>query len=97
MTANMAKAANIDLIVNGVGTGRVAQRLLQCNGDIGSMRPWIGEDGRAYITVNEGGVATAKLLAYQRGSKGGMEGFVDPTGFMRLTQVIEMLALVVRT
>ena len=44
-----------DFILNGVPTGTVAQRLLACNMDAGVLRPFIGNDGRSYVTVNHGG------------------------------------------
>ncbi|MCD6361466.1 MAG: encapsulin [Armatimonadetes bacterium] len=47
---------NIDVITSGGAYGEVAS-LLASTGrfDPGSMRPWIGDDGRAYITVYKGG------------------------------------------
>lgn len=44
-----------DYILNGQGFGSVAGAILQCDGDAGVLRPWLGEDGRSYITVNKGG------------------------------------------
>lgn len=46
----------MDFIFNGQATGDVADRLLQCNGDIGVLRPFIGDDGRSYITNTVDGV-----------------------------------------
>jgi len=45
----------MDFILNGQGHGDVANRLLACNGDLGSLRPWIGKDGKAYMTLNRDG------------------------------------------
>jgi len=48
---------NVDFLSNGgQGRGEVANRILQ-NGrlDPGTMRPYIGEDGRTYITLYKGG------------------------------------------
>lgn len=46
----------VDLIANGQAQGQVAQMILN-NGrmDTGRMRPFIGRDGRAYMTVYKGG------------------------------------------
>lgn len=49
----------LDFILNGVGHGRVAEKLLACNFDPNCLRPYIGKDGRAYITVNQKGVLKA--------------------------------------
>lgn len=49
----------MDFILNGQGTGAVADRLLQCNGDIGALRPWIGKNGREYVTINMNGIPTS--------------------------------------
>ena len=48
--------ANVDLIANGQGVGEVASRF-QANGQLnfGSMRPFIGKDGNAYVTIYKGG------------------------------------------
>jgi hypothetical protein len=40
-----------DYILNGVGHGAVANALLQHHGDSGVLRPFIGNDGRSYISV----------------------------------------------
>lgn len=42
----------MDMILNGQASGSIASRLLQCNFDVGCMRPYVGEDGRHYITQN---------------------------------------------
>jgi hypothetical protein len=44
----------IDVINNGQAYGGVAERLLNCDGDLNSLRPYIGSDGRSYVTVNTG-------------------------------------------
>ncbi len=44
-----------DYLQNGQAHGSVAKRLLQCGGDPGALRPWLGRDGRSYITVNQNG------------------------------------------
>lgn len=44
-----------NFIFNGIASGPVANKLLACNFDVNCLRPWIGEDGRAYITVMEKG------------------------------------------
>jgi len=45
----------MDFILNGVGHGKVAEKLLACNFDINCLRPWIGKDGRSYLTIMERG------------------------------------------
>lgn len=44
----------LDLINNGVAHGDVATRLLEAQGDCGVLRPWKGDDGQNYVTVNVG-------------------------------------------
>lgn len=41
----------LDFILNGQGHGDVASRLLSCNGDVGILRPFLGADGRSYVTM----------------------------------------------
>lgn len=48
----------VDFIINGEANGSVAQRLLKFGGDPGALRPWIGKDGRSYVTVNRNGKPT---------------------------------------
>jgi len=46
-----------NLIMNDTGMkaeGGVAQRLMQNGMNVNSLRPWVGKDGRAYMTVNDG-------------------------------------------
>jgi hypothetical protein len=45
----------MDFFHNGTGHGSVANLLLKHNFDPGAMRPWVGPDGRSYVTVNRGG------------------------------------------
>ncbi len=40
----------MDLILNGQAHGAVAQKLLQNGFNLGVLRPWIGDDGRTYVT-----------------------------------------------
>jgi hypothetical protein len=42
-----------DFILNGVGHGSVASRLLATGFNPAVLRPWLGADGRSYITVNQ--------------------------------------------
>ncbi len=49
----------MDFILNGQASGDVATRLLQCNFDIRSLRPYIGRDERSYVNVDRGGVINA--------------------------------------
>lgn len=44
-----------DYFMNGQAHGSVAARLLQCDGDIGVLRPWEGKNGTTYITINDEG------------------------------------------
>lgn len=41
----------MEYIVNGQGVGQLAQVLLNHRMDSGAMRPFIGDDGRAYVTL----------------------------------------------
>lgn len=44
----------IDFILNGQGSGQVAERLLATGGDPGTMRPWRSKkDGRTYVTLTD--------------------------------------------
>lgn len=45
----------LDFIHNGAASGSVAERLLACNLDPNGLRPYIGNDGRSYITSNVNG------------------------------------------
>lgn len=45
----------MDFILNGQGHGDVAAALLRNEFDPGVLRPFIGKDGRSYMTVNRGG------------------------------------------
>ena len=47
-----ATNSEMDFILNGKGSGPLAQRLLANGMNVGAMRPWVGNDGRAYINVN---------------------------------------------
>lgn len=44
-----------DFILNGQGHGGVAAHLLAHNMDVGALRPFVGRDGRSYVTINENG------------------------------------------
>lgn len=48
---------NMEYILNGQAShgGGVADALLSVNGEVGALRPWIGNDGRSYVTVNQNG------------------------------------------
>lgn len=48
---------NVDLLFNGQGQGPVAQQVLNAGGslNVGTMKPFIGRDGRSYIQVFKGG------------------------------------------
>jgi len=49
----------MDFILNGRASGDVASKLLQCNFDVRSLRSYVGQDGRSYITMNQNGVLKA--------------------------------------
>lgn len=44
-----------DLIHNRIPYGDVATRVVNSNGDVGVMRPWLDDRGRSVITLNRGG------------------------------------------
>lgn len=48
-----------DLILNGQGIGPIAQRLIAAEGNPSVFRPWVGDDGQAYILGNEKGKEVA--------------------------------------
>ena len=54
----------MDYILNGAASGEVAERLMAVNFDSGALRPWTGKDGRAYITVNQGGTLKNVLIGH---------------------------------
>jgi len=51
-----------DFILNGQASGNVANVLLANNADPNALRPYMGEDGRTYLTVNENGKERAQLV-----------------------------------
>ena len=51
-----------DVIVNGQAHGSVAARLLSCGFNANALRPWVGRDGRSYITQNSRGKSVAVPL-----------------------------------
>ena len=55
----------MDFILNGQAQGSVATTLLNNGFNVGSLRPWVGKDGRHYIAQNQGGkmVAVATPIA----------------------------------
>lgn len=44
----------MQFILNGQANGDVASRLLAAQFDVNCMRPYLGKDGKSYITVNDG-------------------------------------------
>jgi len=52
----------MDFILNGQAQGGVASILMQNNFDVNGLRPFIGRDGRTYVTVNQSGVPVAVPL-----------------------------------
>ena len=54
--------ANVDFIFGGGSSNsNMAEKLMACNMDPGALRPWVGENGRSYVTLNQGGKPTAVL------------------------------------
>jgi len=51
--------ATLDFIQNGAAQGPVAQKLLASKMNINVLKPWIGVNGKSYITMHVNGVATA--------------------------------------
>lgn len=51
----------MDFILNGIANGSVASRLMKSGGDVRAFRPFIGADGRDYITRNVFNRKTNKL------------------------------------
>lgn len=45
----------MDMIFNGQAHGDVASTLMASNFDAGALRPYVGDDGRSYLTLNNGG------------------------------------------
>lgn len=52
----------MDYILNGQGIGDVASQLMAAGGDPNALRPWVGNDNRSYIAVNQGGKYVAQPL-----------------------------------
>lgn len=48
-----------DFIINGTGEGPMAARLMEADFDYGVLRPYIGEDGKGYVTRNVQGKSIA--------------------------------------
>lgn len=54
----------LDFILNGQANGSVAQTLMAHGCSLDALRPWLGDDGRSYMTVvsNENGKMVAKTV-----------------------------------
>lgn len=52
----------MDYILNGQAQGRVAATLLNSGFDVAALRPWVGKDGRHYISHNQNGKRIAAPL-----------------------------------
>jgi uncharacterized linocin/CFP29 family protein len=49
----------IDFVYNGQSSNSaIADRLMAANWDAGALRPWLGPDGRSYVTLTRNGVPT---------------------------------------
>ncbi len=55
----MNPTVNVDLIFNGKAQGSVASKLMTNGMSPLALRPWIGDDGRSYMTINQGGELVA--------------------------------------
>lgn len=55
--------SNMDFLLNGHATGSVAQRLMANGMNVNSLKPWFGNDGRAYVTIMANGQPTAVPVA----------------------------------
>jgi len=53
----------MDYILNGVGTGNVAERLIACGFDANALRPFVGESGQSFVTANQNNVLKAVRMA----------------------------------
>jgi uncharacterized linocin/CFP29 family protein len=49
----------MDFILNGQAQGNVATTLLQNGFNVSALRPWVGKDGRSYISHNQDGKVVA--------------------------------------
>jgi uncharacterized linocin/CFP29 family protein len=49
----------MDFILNGRAHGDVASVLMQNNFDVGALRPYLGKDGRTYVSINDNGTTKA--------------------------------------
>jgi uncharacterized linocin/CFP29 family protein len=45
---------------NAMANGGVFEKLMACNFNVNCLRPWVGTDGRTYISVTENGKVTAQ-------------------------------------
>lgn len=50
----------LDLINNGIAYGSVGEKLLEVGGDVGILRPYRGDDGYNYVTMNMGNDSEGK-------------------------------------
>lgn len=56
----------IDFVQGGVASGSVAERLVANNFDAGTMRPFIGDDGRSYVQNDNGVISVVNAQATLR-------------------------------
>ncbi len=52
----------MDFILNGQAQGNVAATMMQNGFDVNALRPYVGRDGRSYVTVNQDGKHVAVPL-----------------------------------
>lgn len=55
----------MDYILNGQANGSVAAAIAGNNFDVGAMRPYIGEDGRSYVTANASAESEGQAVPVQ--------------------------------
>lgn len=56
-----------DFILNGAATGNISSQLLATNGDMNVLRPFVGDDGKSYISVKQPD-GSAKALVTNAGA-----------------------------
>jgi len=52
----------MNFVLNGQATGHIASALMATNFDAGALRPYIGNDGRSYVTLNTNGKPETHLV-----------------------------------
>lgn len=55
----------VDYVMNGQGFGEVGEQLSGCRYDPGLLRPYVGKNGRKYVTVNSGKIGDDGKPVYE--------------------------------